>query len=87
MNRVSDFSSLLTYVSATLLAFSDKIVQNLDEHAAGIGAMCQIVGVCIVILTYSWNKSCTLKRLKYYEEHFKEIIEKHGEIMESKNEN
>ena len=87
MSRTSDWSSFLTYVSASFLAFSDKVVQILDVHAEGIGALCQIVGVCIVILTYTWNKSCTLKRLKYYEEHFAEIFEKHGEIMETNNEN
>jgi len=76
MNRTSDWSNFLSYLTAWTLALSDKIVHNLDEHAAGIGAFCQIVGAGVVVLTYLWNKSCHKRRLQYYEQNFKEIFER-----------
>jgi hypothetical protein len=78
MNRQTDWSSALSYISASLLAISNGFIDNLDQHAAAIGAACQVVGVSVVVLTYLWNRSCQLKRLKYYEEHFKELIDRDG---------
>ena len=74
MHRLSDWSTFLSYLTATALTLSDNIVKMMDEHAAGIGALCQIIGVCVVLATYFWNKSCQLRRLKYYEEHFAECL-------------
>ena len=76
MNRSSDWSNFVSYTLAWTLAFSEKFVHNLDEHAAGIGAFCQIIGAGVVVLTYLWNKSCHKRRLQYYERHFKEIVER-----------
>jgi len=46
MHRVSDWSTFFSYLTATALTLSDNIVKMMDDHAAGIGALCQIVGVC-----------------------------------------
>jgi len=63
-------------VSAMTLAFSDRFVQGLDAHAAGIGAVCQVIGAVVVVMAYLWNKKCQIKRNKYYEQHFREILKR-----------
>lgn len=75
--RASDISTFLSYALGSALAISDKIINAFDQHAAGIGAICQVVGVCVVILTFLWNRSCQIRRLRYHEKHFKEIMENH----------
>lgn len=80
MSRMSDWSTFCSYLTATMLTLSGNIVKVMDAHAAGIGAMCQIIGVGVVLATYFWNKSCQLRRLKYYEEHFSEFLKNSTEV-------
>ena len=79
MSRSEDWSSFLSYVLSVTLAFSDRFVQGLDAHAAGIGAVCQIIGAVVVVMAYLWNKKCQIKRNKYYEQHILNKLKKGDE--------